>query len=133
MADELLVGSIIYINQYSLWSRMLYMFFFNFNNLIFLAIEDGKYDNARLYNGQDFRMQTCGKDARNSRPYTYYLAPEKDINIALCVEECPVLTGLIICLYKSNKDKNDTVELTEEKFCNSTLKSFKFGKYCIPK
>ena len=53
--------------------------------LSFYVIKDG-YDNTkRLSNGYDFRMEICGYDARAELPYTYYLAPEKDIRISLCV------------------------------------------------
>ena len=76
-------------------------------------------------------MEICGHGARIDLPYTYFLAPEKDIKISMCVKECPKTTGRSICLYKDNAYRNGTTELPH--FCNSTLESSKYGTFCFPK
>ena len=77
-------------------------------------------------------MEICGYDARTDRPYTYYLAPEKDIRISMCVSECPNITGQDICLYKTDKSSNSATTEIMSHFCNSTLESKRYGKFCFP-
>lgn len=53
----------------------------------------------RISNGYDFREEICGINGLVNQPYLYYLEPSVDLNIAICVSECPTSTGLDICLY----------------------------------
>ena len=67
----------------------------------------------------------CGVDKLKNRPYLYYLTPSIDLNVAMCVEECPPTTGSPISIYET-----DGVTLTA--FNYTRLQCDRIGKYCYP-
>lgn len=53
----------------------------------------------KLGMGFDFRGLICGEAPLQNKPYLYKILPQTDLNLQICVSECPKLTGPQICLY----------------------------------
>ena len=82
-------------------------------------------DTRRLSSGVDFRAEICGSEALIDKPYQYFLTPTKDLNVALCVHQCPNTTGKQICMY-------DTDHTTPTIFCYVQMSSDQIGRVCLP-
>lgn len=71
-----------------------------FCGTVFHGIVLFSYGNIyRISNGYDFREEICGIEGLINLPYLYYLQPSVDMNVAMCVDQCPTSTGVDICLY----------------------------------
>jgi hypothetical protein len=92
-----------------------------------LAFGGGKPD--RLYSGLDFRDEPCGFDHLEIRPYLYWPHPNVDLNVRMCVAECPEDTGRKICLYQ----RDGTSLHIADKFCYTAIQTQQFGRYCVPR
>lgn len=73
----------------------------------------------------DFRAQLCGMDELKDRPYLYFLTPSIDLNVAMCVEECPTTTGKPISLYEADGQKLTPFHYTK-------IQCDRIGKFCFP-
>jgi hypothetical protein len=73
----------------------------------------------------DFRAKLCGTQKLTHRPYLYYLTPSIDLNVAMCVSECPPTTGSPIKIYEDDGT-------TETSFTYTRLQCDRIGKYCFP-
>ena len=96
------------------------------------AIMQGWWCTERLSNGYDFRREFCGQGSRSDLKYTYFIDPIKDIQIAICVEQCPNTTGSPIFLYEKVEINKTKVIQQLPQFSYSTLRSKKYAKYCYP-
>ena len=74
---------------------------------------------------KDFRGKNCGQNQLSHRPYLYYLAPSLDVNVKMCVTNCPNQAGLPICLYKKDG-------VTDTVFCYTQMDSRLEGTICLP-
>jgi len=89
----------------------------------YLSITNG--DLNRLINGYDFRTVLCGVGNYADKPYLYFIDPVADINIGICVQNCPSTTGDTICLYKKDG-------ITPTSFCYVQMQTTYNGRYCYP-
>lgn len=78
-----------------------------------------------LMHPRDFRGQLCGVGRRSDEKYLYYLAPTKDLNVAICVDECPSTTGKPIFIYEGRSKENTPFFYTQIQ-CDTV------GNYCYP-
>ena len=63
-------------------------------------------------------MEICGRDLRSNMTLLYYVTPAKDINIALCVHECPNKTGSSVPKFKSGRQASGgSVDTLESEIC----------------
>lgn len=92
-----------------------------------LAFGGGKPE--RLYAGLDFRSEACGFNQLEIRPYLYWPHPNVDLNVRMCVAECPQDTGRKICLYQRD---GETLHIAD-KFCYTAIQTTKYGRYCVPR
>ena len=83
---------------------------------------------SRLIHGLDFRARACGLDSLEARPLLYYLLPNIDMNLKMCLSSCPSATNLDVCLYRP--DGVLTHSLPE--FCYTTIQARPAGKFCVP-
>lgn len=60
-----------------------------------------------------------------AKPYLYFLAPSIDLNVAMCVDECPKTTGKPIKIYERDGQ-------TETPFTYTRIQSDTIGKFCYP-
>jgi hypothetical protein len=67
----------------------------------------------------------CGTGTLAHRPYLYYLTPSIDLNVAMCVEECPPTTGSPISIYEADGVNNTAFNYTR-------IQCDRIGKYCYP-
>ena len=84
-----------------------------------------KEQNLKKLGNKDFRGKNCGKNQLSHRPYLYYLAPSLDVNVKMCVENCPNHAGMPICLYKKDG-------ITKTIFCYTQMDTTLQGKICLP-
>ena len=97
-----------------------------FGLFAFVIILAQKSDPRVLLNPMDFRGQMCGIAPFASKPYIYYMAPNIDLNVAICVAECPQGTGAPIYLYHVGGETDTSFQYTQI----DTKR--KYGKYCYP-
>ena len=84
---------------------------------------------GRLLHGWDFRGELCGSGDLSAKAYTYFPIPELTMEVALCLEGCPVLaTQHSVCYY----DTNHVTDVTALPcYASYTSKPF-FTRYCLP-
>lgn len=84
---------------------------------------------GRLLHGWDFRGELCGFGELSAKAYTYFPIPELTMEVALCLEGCPVLsTPHSVCYY----DTNHVTDVTALPcYASYTSKPF-FTRYCLP-
>ena len=82
----------------------------------------------KLAYGLDFRTEFCGLSHLSQKKYVYFIHPNVDINLKICIKKCPEATNKEICLYR-----RDGINYhTEKRFCYSTIQSRAKGRFCIP-
>lgn len=74
---------------------------------------------------RDIRGQLCGEGYRMDTPYYYFLAPTVDLNVGICVKECPSSTGKPICIYEGTSSLPTT-------FCYTQIACDSIGRFCYP-
>ena len=84
---------------------------------------------TRLMHGWDFRGELCGYGELSSKAYTYFPMPGITMDVAFCMEGCPILsTQHSVCYY-------DTDHVTDISalpcYASYTSKPF-FSRYCLP-
>lgn len=80
----------------------------------------------KLGRGNDFRGMICGQTPLETKPYLYKILPQSDLNLQICVSECPAETGKKICLYENDGN-------TATSFCYQTAASYPRGVFCVQK
>lgn len=78
----------------------------------------------RLSHPTDFRSELCGTNHLSGHPYVYFLQPLVDVEVRMCVRECPRETGPRICLY--DRSMKETI------YCYDQLKTSLLDKVCMP-
>jgi len=56
-------------------------------------------DPNRLIYGMDIRSEICGVGKLEEKALVYYINPVVDIDLKICIEKCPDLSGPDICIY----------------------------------
>ena len=59
----------------------------------------------------------------------YWPHPNVDLNVRMCVAECPEDTGRKICLYQRD---GETLHIAD-KFCYTAIQTTRYGRYCVPR
>lgn len=59
-------------------------------------------DLQKMSHPVDYRAESCGLNHLSQRPYLYYILPNIDLNVKMCVSKCPIDTNRDICLYRRN-------------------------------
>ena len=86
-------------------------------------------DPNRLVTGWDFRGELCGVMGLSSRKYTYFPAPLDTMELALCLEGCPVLVAKnAACMYAPNHTSDDSSGVCYTAYPSKPY----FNKYCLP-
>ena len=85
-------------------------------------------DPNNLAFGLDFRTKPCGNDELKNRSYLYFIKPNIDLNLKMCVFDCPPGTNYDMCLYRPN----GVNEHKETRFCYTSIQSRRVNKYCVP-
>ena len=73
----------------------------------------------------DFRAKLCGIENLKQRPFLYFLTPSIDLNVAMCVDQCPTTTGNPISMYEK-----DGSTLTP--FNYTKIQCDQIGRFCYP-
>lgn len=84
-----------------------------------------KSDLSILLQEKDLRGRFCGQNELQNKPYLYFLQPNIEFNLTICVEECPTKTGPEICIY-------DPEGKSENNFCYVQMSTLQRGKVCYP-
>lgn len=96
--------------------------------LLYFLIVFAQGNPDKLAYGIDFRALPCGLGRLNEKPYLYFLQPNIDLNVKMCVNKCPEGTNYILCLYRPDGIN----EHSDDRFCYTSIQSKRRGKYCIP-
>lgn len=73
----------------------------------------------------DLRGRFCGENELSGRPFKYYLQPNIELKLQICVEECPTETGPDICIYSPTG-------ADEANFCYVQMATLRRGSVCYP-
>ena len=86
-------------------------------------------DPNRLVSGWDFRGELCGIGGLSGKKYTYFPVPMDTMDLALCLEGCPVVVARnAVCLYAPDHSSEDK---SGQCYTAYPSKPF-FNKYCLP-
>jgi hypothetical protein len=73
----------------------------------------------------DLRGRFCGENELADKPYKYYLQPNIELNLKICVSSCPTETGPDVCIYSPQGKP-------ESNFCYVQMATLRRGSVCYP-
>ena len=86
-------------------------------------------DPNRLVTGWDFRGELCGIGSLAGKKYTYFPTPLQTMELAVCLEGCPVIVARnAVCLYATDHSTDDPAGQCYTAYPSKPF----FNKYCLP-